>query len=129
MNKKQIEEIRKDFKISDKLMFDFVEELNLWIIGGLGPVDIQPNGVKLEQASTNDFSKIRDSFQKYITECDAKEGFCMYKFKTPFLTGREIREAEMLFIQCTNNGTSYFACSNLAVLQSFVFNANEEIMG
>lgn len=120
MDKKRIEEIRKTLNIDDRLQFAFAEELGLWIIGGYGPVDIQ------EEFSKNllpipDYAKVSEAFRPYITTGDAVEGFNVYKFKTPFWNGgRELSEVDIYFIQCTNNGVSYFACANLDVLRSFV---------
>jgi len=120
MNKERIEKIRKSLNIDDRLQFAFAEELGLWIIGGYGPVDIQ------EEFSKNllpipDYAKVSEAFRPYITTGDAAEGFSVYKYKTPFWNGgRELSEVDIYFIQCTNNGVSYFACANLEVLRSFV---------
>ena len=120
MNKERIEKIRKSLNIDDRLQFAFAEELGLWIIGGYGTVDIQ------EEFSKNllpipDYAKVSEAFQPYITTEDAAEVFSVYKFKTPFWNGgRELSEVDIYFIQCTNNGVSYFACANLDVLRSFI---------
>ena len=55
MNKKRIEEIRKSLNIDDGLQFGFAEDLVLWIIGGFGPVDMQPDGIKFEYVPLSDF--------------------------------------------------------------------------
>ena len=127
MNKKRIEEIRKSLNIDDGLQFGFAEDLVLWIIGGFGPVDMQPDGIKFEYVPLSDFPNGGKALLHYITACDAAEGFSVYRFKSPVLAGRCIKEVHIYLIQCTNNGTSYFASANLDALWSFVLCANEEI--
>lgn len=120
MNKERIEKIRKSLNIDDWLQFAFAEELGLWIIGGYGPVDIQEEFSK-RLLPIPDYAKVSEAFRPYITTEDAAEGFSVYKFKTPFWNGgRELSEVDIYFIQCTNNGVSYFVCANLEVLRSFV---------
>ena len=127
MDKKRIEEIRKSFNIDDSLQFGFSEDLVLWIIGGFGPVDMQPDGIKFEYVPLSDFPNGGKALLPYIAACDAAEGFSVYRFKSPVLAGRCIKEVHIYLIQCTNNGTSYFASANLDVLRSFVLCTNEEI--
>lgn len=127
MNKERIEKIRKSLNIDDRLQFAFAEELGLWIIGGLGPVDMQPDGIKFEYVPLSDFPNGGRALIPYITACDAAEGFSVYRFKSPVLAGRYIKEVNIYLIQCVNNGTSYFASANLDALRSFVLCANEEI--
>lgn len=121
MDKKQIEEIRKSLNIDNDLQFSFVEDLDIWIIGGLGPVDIQPDEIKYESVPLSDFPNGEKTLLPYITACDAAEGFNVYSFIMPVLAGRDILGAHIYLIQCINNGTSYFACADLDVLCSFVF--------
>ena len=128
MDKERIEENRKYVNAGERLVFDYVKDLGLWIIGGYGPIDIQPDGIKFESISPSDYANIKKSIPPYITECDAAEGFSVYKFKAPFFNGgRDIIGVDIYFIQCTNNGTSYFACPNQAVLHSFVLNVSDKI--
>lgn len=122
MDKKGIAAIRKAYNINDKLQFYFAEDLILWIIGGFGPVDMQPNGIKYEYVPLSDFPNGERSLLPYITPCDASEGFSVYRFKAPVFTGKDIKEVSIYLIKCTNNGTSYFACSNVNILLSFVDN-------
>ena len=127
MNKERIEENRKYVNAGEGLVFDYIEDLDLWIIGGFGPVDIQPDGIKFEHISPSVFPNGERSLLPYITECDAAEGFSVYKFKAPFFNGgRDITGVDIYFIQCTNNGTTYFACSNQTVLHSFVLNVSDK---
>lgn len=127
MNKERIEKIRKSLNIDDRLQFAFAEELGLWIIGGYGPVDIQEE-LADKLLSIPDYAKIKELFRPYLTREDAKEGFHVCKFNTPFWSGdRELSVVDIYFIQCTNNGISYFACSNLDALRSFTLCANEGI--
>ena len=128
MDKGRIEENRKYVNAGEGLAFDYIEDLGLWIIGGFGPVDIQPDGIKFEHISPSVFPNGERSLLPYITECDAAEGFSVYKFKAPFFNaGRDITGVDIYFIQCTNNGTTYFACPNQAVLHSFVLNVSNKI--
>lgn len=127
MEKKRIEEIRKTLNIDDGLQFGFAEDLVLWIIGGFGPVDMQPDGIKFEYVPLSDFPNGGKALLHYITACDAAEGFSVYRFKSPVFAGRHVKEVNIYLIQCTNNGTSYFASANLDALRSFVLCANEEI--
>lgn len=127
MDKKRIEEIRKSLNIDNSLQFGFAEDLVLWIIGGFGPVDMQPDGIKFENVPLSEFPNDGKSFLSYITTCDAAEGFSVYRFKVPVLAGRYIKEVHIYLIQCTNNGTTYYASANLDALRSFVLCANEEI--
>ena len=55
MNKERIDENRKYVNAREGLVFDYIEDLGLWIIGGFGPVDIQPNEIKFEYLSPSDF--------------------------------------------------------------------------
>ena len=120
MNQKHIEEVRKSFSVDNKVAVNYINDLDLWIIGGYGPVDIQEDFSK-NLLPIPDYTKISEAFRPYITTEDAAEGFSVYKFKTPFWNGgRELSEVDIYFIQCTNNGVSYFACANLDVLRSFI---------
>lgn len=125
MDKKRIEEIRKTLNIDDRLQLDFVEKLGLWIIGEYGPVDIQEEFSK-RLLSIPDYAKIEDAFRPYITSENAAEGYNVYKFEAPYLDGRDIKEVEIYFILCINNGISYFSCSNLAILRAFVDKENNK---
>lgn len=128
MDKERIEENRKYVNVGEESVFNYVEDLGLWIIGGFGPVDIQPDGIKFEHISPSVFQNCKGSLLPYITECDAAEGFSVYKYKAPFFNGgRDITGVDIYFIQCTNNGTTYFACSNQTVLHSFVLNVSDKI--
>lgn len=128
MDRERIEENRKYVNAGEESVFNYVEDLGLWIIGGSGPVDIQPDGIKFEHISPSVFPNCIGSLLPYITECDAAEGFSVYKFKAPFFYGgRDITGVDIFFIQCTNNGTTYFACSNQTVLHSFVLNVSDKI--
>lgn len=128
MNKERIEENKTYINAGEGLTFDYIEDLGLWIIGGFGPIDIQPDGIKFEHISPSVFPNGERSLLPYITECDAAEGFSVYKFKAPFFNGgRDITGVDIYFIQCTNNGTTYFACPNQAVLHSFVLNVSNKI--
>lgn len=120
MDQKRIDEVRRIFNVGNKIVVNYINDLDLWIIGGYGPVDIQ------EEFSKNllpipDYAKVSEAFRPYITTGDAVEGFNVYKFKTPFWNGgRDLSEVDIYLIQCTNNGVSYFACANLDVLRSFI---------
>lgn len=123
MDKKRIEEIRKSLNIDDRLQFCYAEDLNLWIIGGYGPVDMQEELSK-HLLEISDYDKFKESFRPYITMEDAIEGYNAYKFRMPFWPGsRDFLAEDIYFIQCKNNGTSYFACPNLNALRSFVLYA------
>ena len=120
MDNKQKEEIRKTLGIDSRLQFEFVKELKLWIIGGYGPVDIQEELSK-RLLPIPDYSKVKEYFQPYLTKDDASEGYSVSKFKMAFWDGgRDLLDEDIYFIQCTNNGISYFACSNLDALRLFV---------
>ena len=126
----RIEENRKYLNADDSLVFDYVEDLGLWIIGGYGPVDIQEDGLNFELPTSSDLPNGAETFLPYLTECDASEGFNVLKFKFPYLEfGADIVEADIYFIRCTNNGTTYFACTNLTALRSFILYENEERKG
>ncbi|MBR1549860.1 MAG: hypothetical protein IJ634_04405 [Bacteroidales bacterium] len=123
MDKRRIEKFRESLDIDYRLHFDFVEELGLWIIGGYGPVDIQEDFLK-RLLPIPDYAKVEESFRPYITTEDASEGYSVHKFKMPFWSGsRELGDVDIFFIQCTNNGISYFACSDIDALRSFVLYA------
>lgn len=120
MDKERIEKIRKSLNIEDGLYFGFVEDLGVWIIGGYGPVDIQEEFSDC-LLSIPDYTKINEAFNPYLTTEDAAESLNVYKFKVPFWSGgRDIMLEEIYLVQCTNNGRTYFGCSNLNVLCSFV---------
>ena len=85
MDRERIEENRKYVNAGEESVFNYVEDLGLWMIGGFGPVDIQPDGIKFEHISPSVFPNCKGSLLPYITECDAAEGFSVYKFKAPFL--------------------------------------------
>lgn len=127
MDKERIEENRKYVNASEGMVFDYVRDLDLWIIGSYGPVDILPDGIEYESLLSSDFANIKESLLPYITVCDASEGFNVCKFKTRFLVFSEIEEIDIYVVLCTNNGATYFASSSIAALRSFVLYVNEEI--
>lgn len=129
MNIKHIIEARKKFNIHEEYMLDYIDELNLWIIGRFGIIDIFEEGIKYEQVTISDFPSIDASsradidyyFLPYIDESDAIEGFCVRKFKIPWIVPKcNTTHKNIFFIKCTNNGISYFACDTIAALHSFV---------
>ncbi len=127
MDKDRIEGNRRYINADERLVFDYVTDLDLWIIGSYGSVDIQSDEIKIERFSQSDYANIKESLLPYITVCDASEGFDVCKFKTHFLSISDIEEIDIYFVLCTNNGATYFACSSIAALRSFVLNANEGI--
>ena len=129
MDKKQIEKNRKVININDSMTFDYVTDLGIWIVGGYGPIDIYPDGIKFETPTSSDLPDGEKPFLPYLTECDASEGFRVLKIRTPYITpGSDIEEEDIFVIRCTNNGTTYFA-SGFGTLRSFVLYTNEGIRG
>lgn len=129
MDKKQIEKNRKVININDSMTFDYVADLGIWIVGGYGPVDSYPDGLKFEKPTSSDLPDGEKTFLPYLTECDASEGFRVLKIRTPYITpGSDIEEEDIFVIRCTNNGTTYFA-SGFGTLRSFVLYTNESIRG
>ena len=129
MEKKQIEKNRKVINVNDSMTFDYVTELGIWIVGGYGPIDIYPDGIKFETPTSSDLPDGEKTFLPYLTECDASEGFRVLKIRTPYITpGSDIEEEDIFVIRCTNNGTTYFA-SGFGTLRSFVLYTNEGIRG
>lgn len=136
MDKNRIEEVRKSFNLNNWMVFDYVVDGNLWIVGGYGPIDFgytteapqEKPTVRIERPTLEDLPNGIDSFLPYLTECDAAEGFNVFKFRYPFIdnTG-DILDVDIFIITCTNNGTTYFACENIDVLRAFTLSANEGI--
>lgn len=139
MDKKRIEENRKKFNIDDSFVFDYVKELDLWIIGGYGIIDIfnfegylpeeirDENTIKFYNATEEDLPAGENAFLPYLTECDASEGISFVKkFKYPLIYEYgDISDVDIFLIKCTNNGISYFACEYPCVLQAFLLAVNE----
>ena len=121
----EITEVRKTFEIDNDAVFDYVEELKVWIVGHLPIVDLD-EGLKFVEMKSDYYTKAESIFQPFLTECDAAEGFRMIKFKAPYVAfGRRVDEADVFFIKCTNNGITYLASSNLVALRTLVLYINE----
>ncbi len=127
MNPEQIEKNRKTLNIDKDFVFDFIEELGLWIIGGYGIIDIYEDGIHFKQLSDTDLPEGANIFLSYLTECDAAEGINVYKFNAPYLFMGDIEETDIYFIKCVNNGTTYFACEVFTLLWLFTLSANEKL--
>lgn len=127
MDKERIEENKKSFNINDDFVFDFVEELGLWIIGGYGPIDIYNDGIRFEHPSDSDLPEGANIFLPYLKECDTVEGIRVYKFNTPYIYVDDIDENDIYFIQCINNGITYFASESVTLLRLFTLSANEKL--
>ena len=128
MKWKEVQEIRKTFEIDNDAVFDYEDELKVWIVGHLAIVDLLPEGgIEFEKMDSDFYAKAKSIFQPYLTDCDAAEGFRLYKFKAPYVEfGRRVDEADVFFIKCTNNGITYLASSNLVALRTLVLNINEK---
>lgn len=139
MKKEIIEENRSRLKINNNFIFDHVDDLDLWIIGGFGIIDIfnyegylpeeikDENTVKFYAVTKEDLPDGVETFLPYLAECDASEGITsVLKFKYPLIYEYgDISDVDIFFIKCTNNGTSYFACKYPCVLRAFLLAVNE----
>ncbi len=127
MNWTEIQKVRKTFEIDNEAVFDYEEELKMWIVGHLPIVDLLPEGgMEFEKMDSDFYAKTESIFQSYLTECDAAEGFRLYKFKAPYVEfGRRVDEADAFFIKCINNGITYLASGNLIALRTLVLYINE----
>lgn len=87
MDEKYIAEARKRFNIDEEYMLDYIDELNLWIIGSFGCISWIDEGVECNGATIDDFPSINATsradinyyFLPYLDECHVSEGFGVWK--------------------------------------------------